>query len=146
MRSFYYHDENLLFLLSSTHWRMQAMLKQEFKTRGFPVTPEQWLLMLNLMNSGPVHQNQLAKMQFKDKAAIKRLLDHLEKGKLIERNVSKLDKRKKVVSLTESGSEMIRKLNDISKKTIKKACKGLTEVELNALKRLIRKIEGNRVS
>jgi len=141
MRSFYFHEDNILFLLSSAHWKLHGVLTKKFMAEKLPVTPDQWLIMLNLLNHGSMYQNELAKSQSKDKSAIKRLIDHLEEHQLVKRNKSKSDLRKKKISLSPKGKNIVKKLNRITQATFKKACKGLTEVELNALKRLLLKIE-----
>lgn len=135
------HDENILFLLSMAHWKLHKLLNKRFKESNIPVTPDQWLIMLNLSNEGPMFQSALAKKQFKDRAAIKRLIDQLENKELVSRERTTEDLRKKKVSLTQNGKELLEKLNQISAKTFKKASRDFTETELNALKRLIRRIE-----
>jgi DNA-binding MarR family transcriptional regulator len=79
-------------------------------------------------------------MQSKDRAAIKRLIDHLILQQLVIKRKSKSDKRKKKVSLTQEGEDLVRELNEIARKTFSQSSKDLNEVELNAFKRLIRRI------
>lgn len=140
MKQKYKHDENILFLLSKGYWLMHKVLRKRFLVNGIDVTPDQWLILLNLMNEGPLYQSQLAKMQSKDRAAIKRLIDHLASRQLVLRRKSKSDKRKKKVSLTQEGDDLVIELNEIARKTFKQSSKDLNEVELNAFKRLIQRI------
>jgi DNA-binding MarR family transcriptional regulator len=135
------HNDNILFLLSKAHWKMHKLLNKRFKEENAQVTPDQWLLLLNLENEGPLYQSALARAQFKDRAAIKRLIDQLEKKELVVRKRTSEDLRKKKIFLTLEGEKRITMLNKISSSTFKKASRDLSEVELNALKRLIRRIE-----
>lgn len=132
----------MLFLLSKAHWKMHKLLNKRFKESGILVTPDQWLLMLNLLNDGPMFQSDLAKKQFKDRAAIKRLVDQLEKKDLVLRKRTEKDLRKKRVILTKRGVQMVEELNKVSQVSLRKATRDFTEVELNALKRLVDRLEG----
>lgn len=136
------HDENMLFLLSKAHWKMHKLLNKRFKESGIGVTPDQWLLMLNLMNDGPLFQSDLSKKQFKDRAAIKRLVDQLEKKELVKRERTEKDLRKKRVVLTNKGQQVVEELNQVSHISLRKATRDFTEVEINALKRLVDRLEG----
>ena len=140
MKPKYKHDENILFLLSNAHWNLHRILRQQLKASHFDITPDQWLLLLNLSNDGPMHQSGLARAQGKDRAAIKRLVDHLERKNLVRRERSQEDLRHRKVVLTESGAELLDHASELSRKLFKDRSKAFTEVEFNALKRLIRKI------
>jgi DNA-binding MarR family transcriptional regulator len=140
MKNRYKHDENMLFLLTQAHWKMYRILNKQFRKSQQQITPDQWLLMLNLYNEGPLYQSELARKQFKDRAAIKRLADQLCEKDLIIRKKSTDDRRLKRLELTEKGVEIILELNIICQKTIKRSVRDLSEVEINALKRLIQRI------
>lgn len=142
MKSLLDRDQNILFLVSSAHWRIQALLNEQFKKKGFKVTPEQWQIMLHIQMEGPKYQQELANMQNKDKSAVKRLVDHLEFGELVKRKRSKKDLRKKKIILTKKGDKLTKKLNVIAENTFQQACNDLTEVEYNALKRMLFRLKG----
>jgi DNA-binding MarR family transcriptional regulator len=135
------HDDNMLFLFSKAYWKIHKKLNNKFREENTGVTPDQWLLMLNLFVDGPLYQSALAKRQSKDRAAIKRLVDQLEKKNLVTRQRLSEDLRKKKVILTQEGQQLLLHLNEITSKAFSKASRDLSEVELNALKRLIRRIE-----
>jgi len=141
MKSFNNYDDNILFVLSSAHWKMNRVLRQRFKKEKLQVSPDQWLIMLNLMDQGSMTQKQLANSQYKDKSSIKRLLDHLKDKGLIQKKKSKKDLRKNLVFLSGKGHEVIIEMNEVAQKAFQTACNDLKEVELNALKRLINMIE-----
>ena len=134
------YDDNMLFLLSKAHWKMHKILNKQFRGINAGVTPDQWLIMLNIYNSGPMYQSQLSRSQFKDRAAIKRLLDQLLEKELIEKHRMDEDLRKKRIKLTEKGHQLVTELDRISMKTFESAVKDLTEDEINALKRLIQRL------
>ena len=141
MKTFYFHDDNILFLLASAHWKLNRVLKDRFKKENFLVSPEQWLVLLNLMHSGGMTQKELARAQFKDKSAIKRLLDHLEDNRLVHKKKSKEDLRKNQISLSKKGKKLILEMNEVAQEAFHAACIDLKEVELTALKRLITRLE-----
>jgi len=136
-------EDTILFLVSTAHWNLHGKLKKKFKKEGFNVTPDQWYILLNLMNEGPRYQSQLAVSQNKDRAAIKRLIDHLLRKQLVvKKNVEK-DNRKKMISLSVEGLQIINQMNPLATETFKESNKSLTEVERSALKRLIIKVIKN---
>ena len=140
MKDLYRYEENLLFLLSKAHWKLSKLLSQAYSKAGETVTPDQWLILLNLANEGPMFQSALARQQHKDRAAIKRLIDQLENKGLVVRERNKTDLRLKTVLLTVNGKEAVHRINKLTKQSVKHAVKDLSEVEINALKRLVGRI------
>ena len=89
-----------------------------------------------------LNQSQLAELQHKDRAAIKRLIDHLEKKSLVIRKSGK-DSRSHTIALTQEGSKMVQVFTKASKETVDEALSCFTEEEAKSLNLLLNKLLNN---
>ena len=121
---------------------LQQKLQARFKNTGSNATPEQWRLLVVISNEGEMNQSQLAELQHKDRAAIKRLLDHLEKKNLVNRKAGK-DSRSHTISLTQEGRKMVHVFTKASKETVNEALSCFTEDEAKTLNQLLNKLLNN---
>ncbi|MCP4715967.1 MAG: MarR family transcriptional regulator, partial [Deltaproteobacteria bacterium] len=104
---------------------------------------EQWMILLLLWQEDGRYPYQLAEIIGKDRAAITRLIDGLEKRNLVVRTPDKSDRRQKQVHLTPQGKAMEEKLVPLGFANIKHAQTGLSSKELAACKAALRKVYGN---
>lgn len=121
---------------------LQHKLLARFNKTGLNTTPEQWRLLVLISNEGEMNQSRLAALQHKDRAAIKRLLDHLEAQQLVTRKPGK-DSRANLVALTEEGKKVVTIFNQASKETVKEALNCFTESEAKTLNQLLNKLLDN---
>ncbi|WP_458626807.1 MarR family winged helix-turn-helix transcriptional regulator [Winogradskyella sp. PC D3.3] len=121
---------------------LQQKLQARFKNTGLNTTPEQWRLLVLISNEGEMNQSRLAELQHKDRAAIKRLIDHLEVKKLVIRK-SGQDSRSYIITLTQEGKKVVQVFNKASKETVKEALSCFTETEAKKLNLLLNKLLNN---
>ncbi|MBU3156501.1 MarR family winged helix-turn-helix transcriptional regulator [Clostridium estertheticum] len=129
------------FFINRTHAMMKNNLKKLFKQHD--ITHEQWIILSCLKDNDGCIQKELAEKIDKDKAAITRLVDALEKRKLIKRECNANDRRVFLVYLTEEGRNIQEKLAPLSEVSSNQALKGLSEEETKQLKLLLIKILSN---
>ncbi|MEI9955734.1 MAG: MarR family transcriptional regulator [Ferruginibacter sp.] len=67
-------------------------------------------MLYHLWKEDGLSQQQLCDATFRDKPSITRLVDNLEKVKLVKRNASKEDRRINMIVLTDEGSGVGRKM------------------------------------
>lgn len=137
-----HHDKQLLneslgYLTGVSHWKLRQKMAVKFQESGMDVTPDQWKVMISLVHKEEMYQSQLANCHKKDRAGIKRLVDHLENKGLVQRNPSLKDSRTIIVTLTEKGQETVLALNTLVKESMEEALAGFTESEVVLLKRLL---------
>lgn len=101
-------DEKFGMLTNQTNKRMQRFLNS--KLQKYNITTEQWNVLLRLSKEPKINQKQLAKNVDKDQATLVRILDILEKKKLIERQLSEEDRRAFLIHITDNGKEMVDEL------------------------------------
>jgi DNA-binding MarR family transcriptional regulator len=136
-------NESLGYLTGVSHWKLRQKMTVKFQESGMDVTPDQWKVMISLVHKEEMYQSQLANCHKKDRAGIKRLVDHLENKGLVKRNPSEKDSRTIIVTLTEKGQETVLALNGLVKQSMEEALEGFTESEVVLLKRLLTQLIEN---
>ena len=114
-------NESLGYLTGVSHWKLRQKMTVKFQESGMDVTPDQWKVMISLVHKEEMYQSQLANCHKKDRAGIKRLVDHLENKGLVKRNPSEKDSRTIIVTLTEKGQETVLALNGLVKQSMEEA-------------------------
>ena len=116
-----------------------------FRGKGLDLSPEQWGLLLKVAENEDRPQGELADRALRDHPNVTRLLDALEERGLTVRRPSPNDRRCTLVSLTESGRQLI---DDFLPAVVEEKGKyfdGLNEKDVEHLRRVLTVIEGNIV-
>ena len=104
------------------------------------LTQTQFAVMAKLHDVGPCSQNHLGRLVYLDAATIKGVVDRLGLRGFITTDSDPTDRRRRAVSLTESGSKImkaaIKAASEISAKTLRP----LTADEQRMLTKLLKKI------
>jgi DNA-binding MarR family transcriptional regulator len=136
-------DESPGFVIYLTATRFKASLARAFQAGGFDITPEQWAILNRLWECEGQHQSTLAESTSKDRHNVARIVHLLEKNGLVYRESDPGDKRCQRVFLTEQGRSVKVGMIDIVMRHLRKAFKGMTHEEIQALMRLHEKITLN---
>jgi DNA-binding MarR family transcriptional regulator len=129
-------DNSQGYIIHRLDMQMSLGLQHAFKSKGFNITPEQWGVLNRLWESEGIHQSALAERASKDRHNITRILNLLEKNGLIRRTPDREDKRRLNVYLTEEGKDLKQKLIPIAIGYLKKCFEGLTQEEVQDLRRI----------
>lgn len=115
------------------------------KTKLAPlnIAPEQNLIMMLLWEKDGMTQNEIAEKLYKDKTNIARMASNLENKGFIQRVPSKEDRRSLKLYLTDKGKELGRSVTPIAKEFNRQVCNGITDEELQELKRILAKMRDN---
>lgn len=100
------------------------------KKSGIKLTPEQFLLIDILWNEGPMSQQKIADTMHKDKNSITKLVDAMEKKKLLERRRDKEDRRSNIVVPTKQAEDMKHHAKEAGISLMDKVIDGISEEEL----------------
>lgn len=130
-------NDSLGYLTGVAHWKLHKKLISKFNMSGIDVTPDQWLILISLLNDGEMYQSQLAICHQKDRSGIKRLVDHLANKGLVNRLSSGTDTRTNIIKLTDKGNELVQVLNGLARESLAEALQGFSESEIILLKRLL---------
>jgi DNA-binding MarR family transcriptional regulator len=118
-------------------------LQKHFRQSGLEITIEQWSILYHLWVEDCLSQQQLCNRTFRDKPSITRLIDNLEKQKLVKRLASKTDRRINLVCLTEAAKNLQTATADLANKTMDEALIGVTKDEIETVKKVLHQVYEN---
>jgi len=104
-------DDHICFLLYSTSRALIRAFSPHLEKLG--ITYPQYLVILTLYEFDQLTVNEIGNKLFLDSGTLTPLLKRMEKSGYIDRNRSKKDERKVLISLTEKGMQMRMQLQDI---------------------------------
>lgn len=117
--------------------------QRELKANDFTITIDQWLIIKAILENPGITQNEIGDLVFKDNASVTRIIDLMVKSEYITRHVHPDDRRKTNLEVTDSGKEVIRKVQNIVEKNRKTALSGVTKEELEVMYTALLKISEN---
>ena len=123
------------FLLSKAYQRAWAIMREEIET--YDLTPPQFGLLAFLWQQDGLTQVELSEKGQIDRTTVGGLIDRLEKIDLVERRQHPHDRRAYKIHLTERGKSMEGPLTECANRTLAKFTKGLSEQEVNELRRML---------
>ncbi len=136
-------DDSLGFLVSRAHRALGNSLTRNFQAAGYDITGEQWALLVRLWNQDGQNQQELSLSLGKDKTSVSRLIDNLEKSKLVVRKVGDHDRRDRIIHLTAAGERLQGNLIKIARKTLKEATRNIPPRQLQEGMELLRIVFAN---
>ena len=136
-------EDSFGYLINIAAQRLKYELHKSFQERGYDVTPEQWVVLNRLWEQDGLSQVELAERTFKDKPGTTRILNLLEKKKLVVRRPDESDGRVLRVHLTKSGWDIKEKLVKCAEAVLQKGSQDLTKEEITQFKLLLNKLLRN---
>ena len=118
-------------------------LQKHFRDAMLEITIEQWSILYHLWQEDCLSQQELCRRTYRDKPSMTRLIDNLEKQKLVRRNASKEDRRKNLVCLTQAAKELQHLTIDMANQTMDEALAGLGVNEIETAKKVLYKVYDN---
>jgi DNA-binding MarR family transcriptional regulator len=118
-------------------------LQKNFRLAGLEITIEQWSVLYHLWKQDALSQQELCNRTFRDKPSITRLIDNLEKQKLVKRMPSKDDRRINLVCLTDSAKLLQDKTIELANQTMDEALVGVHKNEIEIVKLVFQKVYDN---
>lgn len=120
-------------------------LLRNFREAGLDITPEQWTVLMQLMQNDGLCQQELATLTNKDMPSMTRLVDNLEKYGFVQRLPDPADRRMKRVHLTKDGKCLQKDLVKMANKTMEEAATGISKKDLGTIKIVMNKIIENLI-
>jgi DNA-binding MarR family transcriptional regulator len=118
-------------------------LQKNFRASGLEITIEQWSVLYHLWKEDCLSQQELCNRTFRDKPSITRLIDNLEKQKLVKRIPSKADRRINLVCLTDAARELQDKTIELANETMNEALVGINKEEIDTVKQVLQRVYDN---
>jgi DNA-binding MarR family transcriptional regulator len=131
------------FITGMASTALARRLQKNFKQAGIEITIEQWSVLYHLWKEDGISQQELCVRTFRDKPSITRLVDNLEKLKLVRRVPSKDDRRINLVYLTEDAYTLQEQTMDMANQTLNEALEGVSKNDIELCKAVLQKVYDN---
>jgi DNA-binding MarR family transcriptional regulator len=131
------------FITGKASTAIARRLQKNFKQAGIEITIEQWSVLYHLWKQEGQSQQQLCEATFRDKPSITRLVDNLEKQRLVKRVPSKEDRRINLIYLTKEALNLQEKTMALANKTLNEALEGVTIGQIEMAKEVLQKVYNN---
>lgn len=122
---------------------MNNRLNQKFKANEYPVTFEQWTILLHLWEEDGVSQQELCQKTKKDNPSVCRLIDNMIKRGLVSRVPHPTDRRTNRIYLTELGMELEDKTKLEGFNNVLQATDGINQDDLDTCIKVLDQIIKN---
>ncbi len=131
------------FITGKASTAIARRLQKNFKQSAIDITIEQWSVLYHLWKEEGQSQQHLCKATFRDKPSITRLVDNLEKSRLVKRVASKDDRRSNLIFLTKEGKNLQEKTMEVANRTLNEALAGVTNGQIEIAKEVLQKVYDN---
>ncbi len=133
------------FITGKASTAIARRLQKNFKQNGVEITIEQWSVLYHLWKQDGLNQQELCNATFRDKPSITRLVDNLEKLKLVKRISSKEDRRRNLIYLTETARKLQDQSMELANQTLNEALEGVDPEDIELCKSVLQKVYDNLV-
>lgn len=131
------------FITGKASTAIARRLQKNFKQAGLDITIEQWSVLYHLWKEEGQSQQQLCDATFRDKPSVTRLVDNLEKLKLVKRVPSKDDRRINLIYLTKEAIRLQEKSMEVANQTLNEALTGVTNGQIEIAKEVLHTVYEN---
>jgi DNA-binding MarR family transcriptional regulator len=131
------------FITGKASTAIARRLQKNFKQNNLDITIEQWSVLYHLWKQDGVNQQELCNATFRDKPSITRLVDNLEKLKLVRRVASKEDRRRNLIYLTDTARKLQDQSMDLANQTLNEALEGVPAEDIELCKQVLQKVYDN---
>ncbi len=118
-------------------------LQKHFRQSGLEITIEQWSILYHLWMEDCLNQQELCNRTFRDKPSTTRLIDNLEKQKLVKRIASKEDRRINIICLTDAAKNLQKLTINMANETMNEALAGVSKAEIETVKKVLYQVYDN---
>ena len=130
-------DDRLLFLLSRAQHAVSEYMKKKFIEEKISISPAQMGILFLLQKGNLRPMSELGKLLEIDNSTITGLVDRLEKSGFVKRSADPNDRRKWLISITETGDGEINQAKKIVKEVNRKVKEGFSESEIDSFRNVL---------
>lgn len=131
------------FITGKASTAIARRLQKHFKQQGLDITIEQWSVLYHLWKEDGISQQELCSATFRDKPSITRLVDNLEKLKLVKRVSSKEDRRMNLIYLTDTAQQLHEQSMELATLTLNEALEGVPPEQIELCKQVLQRVYDN---
>jgi len=131
------------FITGKASTAIARRLQKKFNQAGLNLTIEQWSVLYHLWKEDGISQQQLCNATFRDKPSITRLVDNLEKLKLVKRTASKNDRRINMILLTDDAKNLQEQAMELANQTLNEALERVPADRIDICKEVLQIVYDN---
>ena len=131
------------FLTGKAYTALSRRLQKNLREAGLEITSEQWSVLYALWEEEGLTQQELAQRTFREKTAITRLIDNLERMELVIRVADKADRRTNLIYLTKVGRRLRERCMTPANQTLQEALDGVDAEHVRIAKETLKKVYEN---
>jgi len=131
------------FITGKASTAIARRLQKKFNQSTLNLTIEQWSVLYHLWKEDGISQQELCKATFRDKPSITRLVDNLEKLKLVKRIPSKEDRRMNLIFLTTESKKLQETTMGMAEETLNEALIGVPPDRIEICKQVLQIVYDN---
>ena len=128
------------FLLEKTMRSFRKFSQREFLKRDIDLSIEQWSVLSSIYETPGISQKEIAELTQKDPASMTRMIDLLEKKKLLVREKATKDRRIFSISLTDEGVKYVEEIIPLTAEMRKFGLKSVSNADKALLIEVLKKI------
>jgi len=136
-------ENALAFWVNRFYETSRRAMYREFRAFGVEVTPEQWLVLVRLWERDDRSQREIADAIERDAPTTSRIIDAMERAKLVSRTADPDDARGKRVRLTAKARGLRQVLIPVVKKLVAKMEHGVSEKDLELTRQTLQRLTEN---
>jgi len=118
-------------------------LQKKFNTAGLNLTIEQWSVLYHLWKQDGISQQELCNATFRDKPSITRLVDNLERLRLVKRVPSESDRRINMIFLTSQAQKLQEQSMVLAEETLNEALSSVPPEKIDVCKEVLQIVYDN---
>lgn len=122
---------------------VRGLSSQTFSDKGFEITPEQYLILLLIIENEGVYQRQICEVTLKDRANVARIVEILLKKELIEKIEDSNGRRIYKINATQKGKNLIEKIAPCDLQLRESISTNISDEEFQITRRTLDKIKQN---
>ena len=137
-----HYTECLIYSIDKVLREVKAELNQYISNLEPNITAEQFVVLDTIYCNEDICQQDVAKILYKDKSNIKRMVEILENKKYIVRKTGRKNNRLvNYLAITDAGRKLVDRIIEQVKEHIKHAFSNITDEEIDILKNIISKLD-----
>ena len=133
----------IFYSLESASKAYRRFAQARLHAAGIDITIDQWLVLKTIHESPDVTLQQVGEAVFKDFASVTRIVQLLERKRLLRRKPHPSDGRRSELALTSVGESVIRTVEPIAQANRRQALEGIDAEEIARLRAVLKRITEN---
>lgn len=136
-------EKQVFLFLNIVHNSMKQRINETFRSKGFQLSPEQFLVMDTLWDEGVLTQQQIADITMRDKNSIVKLIDGLENRKLVKRVSNPNDRRQNLIKVTPHSLKIRDEIEALAYEAVRGILQDIPQEDLNVIVNVFARMESN---